>query len=370
MNDFKRVGFIIDGLLPSIKNCYSTKTIAPLFCGWMGSSSIGNARLNPILSQQCLKRMGLKYEVFRPWQRYDAIVFLKSMNKDAQQLALKCKIRRIPAVFDLNVDYLSSAAGTFYYQGMAPTQEQNAQARVMARTCAAIVADSNQLNITAREYNENTVWIPDCIEDGHIQKVSKWRLGKDEIVPLLWSGEAVKLFDLLAVEDVLRSLRKRFVLRIVTNSVSAINKIFQPWQDRLKQLLIDLNVEIIPFHNLEKLLSWYDQGGVFISPRFLDNTYNIGHTEWKITLPMARGRMVLCSPQKSYIDVARFANGKGIRICNSYEDWFRAFEELTAPSFDWENEQENSCQVVRDHYSASVVGAIHGNFIAQLLTSA
>ncbi len=367
MNTCKRVGFIVDGLLPSLKNCYYSKTITPLFCGWEGSSSIRHARLNPLVNQPCLQRLDLRYEVYKPWQRYDAIVFLKSMNVEALRLALQCQQRNIPTVFDLNVDYLSTPVGAYYYHGMAPTVEQNHQARAMARTCSAVIADSSLLKEIALEYNGNTFWIPDCIEDRCIHRSSKWRPSKNETIPLLWCGEAVKLFDLLVIEDALRSLSKRFVLRIITNSISAIERVFQPWQDRLKKLLHDLNVEIIPFQSIQNLLSWYDRGGIFISPRFLDSTYNIGHTEWKITLPMARGRLALCSPLQSYMDVARFADGQGIRICKSLDDWRHAFEELSESSFDWDNQQKNACHVVRSHYSASIVASIHGNFMKKLL---
>ncbi len=363
----KRIGFVIDGLLPSFLSCYSSKAIAPLFFGWKGSSSISNARLSPLIKQPCLQLLGLSYEVYRPWQRYDAIVFLKSMNAEAFRLALQCQKRNIPTVFDLNVDYLSTPAGTYYYHGMAPTVEQNHQARAMARTCKAVIADSSLLKEIALEYNDNTVWIPDCIEDRYIHRSSKWRPSKNEPLPLLWCGEAVKLFDLLVVEDALRSHSKRFVLRIITNSISAIERLFTPWRDRLKKLLHDLNVEIIPFQSIENLLSCYDRGGIFISPRFLDSSYNIGHTEWKITLPMARGRLALCSPLQSYMDVARFADDQGIRICNSLDDWHHAFEELSESSFDWDNQQENACHVVRSHYSASIVASIHGNFMKKLL---
>ena len=82
-----------------------------------------------------------------------------------------------------------------------------------------------------------------------------------------------------------------------------------------------------PFASVPALLPIYARGGVFISPRFLDNTYNWGHTEWKITLPMACGRVALGSPLPSYRDVAaRFRRGGACDSARADEDWEAAFE--------------------------------------------
>lgn len=369
MNLLKRVGFIVDGLVPTAKNCLFRRSLLPLFNGWLGSSSIQDARFKPIVHQD-LQCDGLLYELFRPWRRYDAVVFLKSMNDDVMALVRRCQKQNVRAVFDLNVDYLSPAEGRYYFDGMKPTTRQQEQAQLMSKTCDAIIADSSWLEDIAKSYNPRTIWISDCISNEFLgEGTFKLHYKVNKPIPVLWSGEAVKLFELLLIEDVLRAFGKRIVLRIVTNNLAAISKIFQPWQDRLRELLNDLNVEIIPFKDLNKLLICYDQGGVFISPRFLDNTYNMGHTEWKITLPMARGRIALCSPQPSYKDVSYVSEGKGIRICSTNEEWSSAFEEIFSKDFDWQGEQKAAAQVVRDHYSASVVAKRHADFINNLLAA-
>lgn len=367
MSALKKIGFVIDGLVPTFRNCLSHRSFFPIFKGWGGSSSIQAARFNPLISQSYVEISGLQYDLFRPWKRYDAVIFLKSMNDESILLARRCRERKINTIFDLNVDYFSPASGIYYYEGMAPTVEQSEQARRMAMICNAIIADSNWLKSVAQQFHQVAIRIPDIVPDIFFQGGCYWQPELNKPIPLLWSGEAVKLFDLLLIEDVLRFFRKRIILRIITNSLEAIDRIFQPWQEKLKKLLNDLQVEIIPFKSLSQLLGIYDQGGVFISPRFLDNTYNMGHTEWKITLPMARNRLVLCSPQPSYKDVALLSQGKGIRICSTNGKWFDAFNEIMKVDFDWQNEQKTTRDLVKNHYSATVVIKMHVDFMRQVL---
>jgi len=307
------------------------------------------------------------YELYRPWRRYKAVVFMKSMNRSSLELAGRMRERGVVTVFDANVDYFTPADGVFYYDGMAPSGEQCEEARSMARTCDAVIGDSRYITEKVRTYNDNCVWIPDNVRDNDILYGSTWRPIAREKMPLLWSGEAVKLFDLLRIEDVLRRWKKRVQLRLVTNSLTALDRIYEPWRGRLRLLLAEVECEVIPFQGIEHLFSVYDRGGVFISPRFLDNTYNLGHTEWKITLAMARARVVLCSPQPSYKDVATFSMGKGIRVCRMDDEWDAALEEILEPGFDWQGEQAAACQVVREHYATSVVAEAQISFLEALM---
>ncbi len=362
------VGFVVDGLLPGLRLCFGRRTFRPLFTGWSSGTTIDIMRYGWVAGYVNL-RLGVifRYELYRPWRRYRAVVFQKSMNGASLELAGRLKEKGGVIVCDANVDYFTPAEGTFYYDGMAPTGEQREQARSMARTCDAVIGDSRYITEQARAYNRRCIWISDNVRDYDILEGAGWRPEVRQKLPLLWSGEALKLFDLLRIEAVLRRWRDRVRLCLVTNSLEALGRIYEPWQGRLRRLLEELDCEIIPFQGIEHLLSVYDRGGVFVSPRFLDNTYNLGHTEWKITLAMARGRVVLCSPQPSYEDVAARSAGRGIRVCQSDDEWEAALIELIGPFFDWEGEQDAACRVVREHYATSVVAEAHVGFLGSLM---
>lgn len=370
MNRIIRVGFVLDGLAPTLQFCFVQRTFRPMFTGWWSGTSVAEMRFDWIAKQVNNQRStGLQYELYKPWRSYEAVVFLKSMNEVSQKLASQLRRRGIKTIFDANVDYFTSPTGQFYYDGMAPTPQQQEFAINMARRCDCVIGDSKHITEKALAYTSCSKWIPDNVRDLSIRDKSDYVPRVGSKLPLMWCGEAVKLFDLLQIEKVLRRQHKRTHLRIITNSLASLDRIYEPWRGRLRRLLADLDCEIIPFNGIDKLLQLYDQGGVFISPRFLNNSYNLGHTEWKVTLPMAKGRVVLCSPQASYRDLAARSNGQGIRVCGDDEEWDAAFDDLLSDRFDWKGEQQAACNVVRQHYATSVVASAHVEYLKGVLAA-
>ena len=61
-----------------------------------------------------LREYNLKYEIYRPWKKFDALIFLKSMGE--KSLALIEKYHRInrPLIFDANVDYYTIWGNEYY----------------------------------------------------------------------------------------------------------------------------------------------------------------------------------------------------------------------------------------------------------------
>lgn len=362
----RRVGFVIDGRVPGVPG------LASEHCGWTGllrgcpsSSSIGLMRFT-WLAAKIPFQSGMVYELYRPWRQYKAVIFLKSMSQPCQGLARSLQKKGTRVVFDANVDYFTSPVGTFYYEGMEPTAEQQRQAIAMAENCDAVISDSEHIASKAAGLNRRVAWIPDNV---NMDIVPSWdgdaAICSNGKLKLLWSGEAVKLFDLLAIEGMLRAMANRITLILVTGDLRAVDRWYPPYRERFMALLEDLAVRIVPFRSIEDLLEIYRQGGIFISPRFLDNSYNLGHTEWKITLPMACEVPVLCSPQPSYRTVAR--RGGGVRICHTEEDWLEALEGYLSHVVDWREEGRLGRQTVVSHYSTEVIARQHLGFVSSLL---
>lgn len=364
----KYIGFIVDGALPSLSSCLQLKcSPRVLLSGWPQSSSVAIMRFRWIADHVNKDYAhDFFYELYRPWRKYSAVIFLKSMGKDCLSLIRVLKKDGIATIFDLNVDYLSPAAGTFYYATMAPTEGQRQAASSMVDACDAVIADSSYLMKIASPHNPNTKWISDSVRSDLIVQHSNWRPQANERLPLLWSGESVKLFDLLRIRDVLVEYSSFFHLKIITNSMTSLGTWPEPLRFEFYSMLEQISHQFVPFVSIEMLMDEYSRGGVFISPRFLDNSYNLGHTEWKITLPMARGRVVLCSAQQSYNDVRDRCNGTGIRICSNDEEWRRAFDEVLSDEFSWEKEQQAAISVVRKWYSTPVVCAQHCQFLKDI----
>jgi glycosyltransferase involved in cell wall biosynthesis len=307
----------------------------------------------------------LHYELFRPWRRYDAIVFLKSMGGACLTLARRLKKEGLKILFDANVDYLTTAEGTFYYEGMAPTEAQRQDALAMMAMADAVIADSEYIAGKCLAYQERVEWIPDNV------KMSLVPLGrpkkKRNRLTVLWSGVSFKIFELLLIAPLLQAHAHHIHLILVTDNWAGVERCFEPYRRQIKDLLSSLDHEIIPFQSIEQLLSVYTCGDVFVSPRFLNNTYNMGHTEWKITLPMACGLFVLASPQPSYQTVNARSEGKGLRICHDMEDWSREMDALISHKIDLDEEGSRGRQVVKRYYATDVIAAQHGAFLRRIL---
>ena len=354
-----RVGFVIDGKLPGwrrpwewVRGCPSDSAVGQMRFAWLARELHADSA------------SGVRYELYRPGRRYAAVVFLKSMSAACQQLAAELRARGTRVLFDVNVDYFTPASGTFYYRGMAPTAEQTASARRMAELSDALIADSSHLAKICTPQHRTVRWISDNVDLRMIPQYRPWQPGAK--LDLLWSGESVKLFELLSIEGVLRKFAPHLRLVLVTNDLTALDRWFEPWKARLEKLLAALDHQIIPFRSVSELLKIYGHGGVFIAPRFLDNTYNWGHTEWKIALPMACGRVALGSPLPSYRDVAERSGGTGLRLCADDAHWSAALDEVLSGRFDFAAEEDAARAVVRNHYSTPVVAAAHRACVAEV----
>lgn len=365
-----RIGFVLDGLVPGLRKCLRVQGIRTLFSGWPSNTAMGIMRFGWIARwvNSCVNgHEKIVYELYRPWRRYHLVVFLKSFDESAIALRDALAEKGVKTLFDLNVDYLQTAEGKFYYDGMAPSPAQNRSARYMATVCDGVIADSYYLAALAFTYNDRVECIPDNVRDDLIADGSTWRPSPREKLPLLWCGQHVKLFELLQIQDVLISLSGKVRLRLITNGSGSHPAWSEKCKKGLDQLLDRVEHEFLPFHSVENLMQEYDHGGVFIAPRYLDNTYNLGHTEWKIALPMARGRFILCSPLPSYLELAEKAGNRGVWVCRDEMDWRKALEQVMLGSLDWSGEQSAATDVVRRWYSTSVVAARHLHFVEKIL---
>lgn len=343
-----RVGFIADNRFPSLRfgpsswlrGVPSSTGAGLMRAGWMIHANRG------------------WYEWYRPGRRYDALVFVKSFSDDCISLARRAHARGVKIFFDINVNYFETD-GTFYYEGMAPTAKQRENAEAMLALSDGVIVASEELRDLCAARGSRTVWIPDHV-DLNLVPASRTTGQPAARLPLLWSGQAVKLFELLAIEEVLREYRSRVQVKVVTNQLSALANWSHDLRARWKCLVSEVPFEFIPFVSIPDLLQYYSrQQGVMISPRFMDNSYNRTHTAWKIILGMACGRVALASCQRSYLTVAHRAGGRGIRICSTEREWRNALNELLSPEFDWLAEEEAAASVVSRHYSTAKTATHH-----------
>ena len=365
----RRVGFIADNCLPGFGRWQGGwGSPLALLRGWRTGSSVAEMRFGWIAEAVGRGAWSLRYEWYRPWRRYDAVVFLKSMSGECRELAVRLRAQGVRTGFDANVDYYTPASGRFYYEGMAPTPAQRAQAIAMTQACDAVIADSSHIARQCRPWNADVTWIPDNVDMARVPAYRPWRPGNGP-VPLLWSGTAAKLVDLLAIKSVLVKHARHVRLVLVTGSLDELGQWFAGYREEFRAMLAQVPHEFVTFRSIPELLARYAAGGVLISPRFLDNSYNLGHTEWKITLGMACGRLAFCSPVPSYADVAARSGGRGLRICANDAEWDAALDALLSGAMA-PDEELAARATVEQHYSTPVVAAQHAELLSRLLSQA
>lgn len=352
-----RIGWIIENQLENSRLYHRINVN-------IGGISLG--RYNWISSKvNATPQFNLKYEIYRPWKRYDGLIFLKSMGERARCLAQKYSRLKRPVIFDANVNYYQ-IEGKEYYQGMLPSEKQKKDAVEITSNVDGVIADSEFLREICGRYNKKVYWIPDNVRMDLVPPFRPWKPRGDRL-PLLWCGESLKLFELLLIEDLLKKYCQQIELILVTNNLSSTNRWYADYKNRFDSLLKTIPHQIVPYQSIDHLFRVYYDGGVIISPRFLDNSYNLGHTEWKISLGMACGRIALCSPVPSYKKVADRSGGKGIRICFTQEDWEKILLSLISGDFDWEEEEIEARRVIEKYYSTDVVAQSHAETVLRII---
>ena len=280
---------------------------------------------------------GFRNELYRRDRRYDVVVFVKAMSEAHLDVAERAQSAGARVVFDANVNYYE-IWGEYDIADTRPTEQQQREAEAM--TCLAdwVVADSSYLLGVVRKLNERASWIPDNV-DTALFRPGRRRDGGP--LRLVWSGMARKAKPLLLVKDALATLSDAELV-VVSNE--------EPTE--VGELRTAIPTRFVPF-DLRSYARLLRECDVILSPKRLQNGYELGHTEWKITLGMAVGLPAVASPQQSYVEAIGHRGG-GI-VADSPEEWTAALARLAADRGLREAMGARALETVRERYATPVV---------------
>ena len=281
---------------------------------------------------------GFRNELYRPDRRYDVVVFVKAMSDSHRDVAERAQAAGARVVFDANVNYYE-VWGEYDLADTRPTEEQRREAEAITRLADWVVADSSYLLGVVRKLNERASWIPDNVDTTLFRPPRRRRAGGP--LRLVWSGMARKAKPLLLARDALAALRGAELV-VVSNE--------EP--PELAELRVAILSRFVPFdlRGYARLLRECD---VIVSPKRLQNGYELGHTEWKITLGMAAGLPAVASPQQSYVEAIGHRGG-GI-VADSTEEWTEALGRLAIEPALRAELGERAVETVRERYATPVV---------------
>ena len=248
--------------------------------------------------------VGFRTEIYRPGERYDIVIFQKMMDGRCQDDARRIQARGGKVVFNANVNYYE-IWGDYFVPGTRPTDEQQRDAWAMTRLADWVVADSTYLADVIRTIVPRVTHVPDNVNLSIYQHLRAH--GAVRPVTLIWSGVAKKAAHLLLIEDVLQDITGIELLLVSDERPEAIDA-----------LAPRVNVRWIRFSDRRYARTLAD-ADVIISPKRLCNGYEMGHTEYKITLGMAVGLPPVVSPQPSYVEAIGW-DGGGI-IADGPDEW-------------------------------------------------
>jgi glycosyltransferase involved in cell wall biosynthesis len=290
----------------------------------------------------------LANELYRPDRRYDVVVFVKAMDERSQAEAERARARGARIVFDANVNYYE-VWGDYDLPGTRPTPEQQRDAEAMTRAADAVVADSSYLLGIVRRYNERAEWIPDNVDTSVFRPR---RAHEGRRLRLVWSGRSHKAKPLELLAEPLTA--------VGDVEVVVVSDAPPPELDALSAVA-RCSFERFSLRGYARTLRRCD---AIVSPKRLVNGYELGHSEWKITLGMAAGLAAVASPQQSYVE-AISAHGGGI-VADSSEEWTAAFERLRDPA-ERADLGARARRTVEERYSTAVVARRYGDFLLEVV---
>ncbi len=298
-----------------------------------------------------LNRQGFQNEFYQQGKSYDVVVVIKMFTDAILEEVHHLQTRGIPVIFDANVNYYT-IWGDYPDPKTLPTPQAKRAALQITRQADFVIADSEYLREVVRDVNPKVRWIPDNVlpwlfrPANHARQAGKLRL--------IWSGVSFKSDELAMLRDVFAQERG-LELWLVSET---------------RPTVIDQLAGVIPirwFRYADAYYAWLlGRADAIISPRNLNNGYNLGHTEYKITLGMARSLPALASPQPSY--VSALERGGGGQICHTSDEWRAALQRLR-DDLDWRLDLgKRARQTVETYYLTPIVAAQVGQVIQQVLT--
>jgi glycosyltransferase involved in cell wall biosynthesis len=293
---------------------------------------------------------GFRNELYRPGRSYGVVVFVKAMSERHREEADRAQAAGARVVFDANVNYYE-IWGEYDIAETRPSEEQRQQAEAMTRLADWVVADSSYLLGVIRKLTERASWIQDNVDTTLFRPPRRRRRGGP--LRLVWSGMARKAKPLLLAREAFAALRDAELV-VVSNEEPA----------ELEELRQAIPTRFVPFdlRGYARLLRDCD---VIVSPKRLVNGYELGHTEWKITLGMAAGLPAVASPQQSYVEAIGY--GGGGLVANSAEDWSEALGRLATQPELQATLGSRARETVVERYSTPVVARLYRDLFEELV---
>ncbi len=297
---------------------------------WPYRNVMASIRIRCLDIIKYLKTQDVKTGIYKPFKKYDMVVFQKSFSEKHYEIARKLSAAKSKIVLDVNVNYFVKAGETTQV-----TKKQIEDLHRFLGLTDTVLVSSTYIKSVAEKYHSDVRYIPE-----HISTIGAHSLKKLSSPPkLLYCGYAVKADSILLIEDVLKELSREYNFEFIFVC------------DKDPSMKLPVRTHFIKYRH-ENLTNILRQGDIKVAPRRLDNSYDLGHSFTKIGYPMSVGLPVVASPVPSY-------EGSLALLAVAKEEWLRYLKLLINNPAEYHLLSQKGISFVKENFSLQKIGQMY-----------
>jgi len=273
----------------------------------------------------------------------DIGILIRWQDESAFDLVNRLRDKKVKTVLDLCVNYFDEAGPFPGGHGVTPIQVK--AVKKTARVVDRITCGSEYIRTKAKLFDSKALYLPESIDYKHFRFQKNKQDFDKPILMAIWSGQPEKSVEVAMLQHKLKTRQIPLTIISEKKPIMPHNYNYIPWS----------------YYSFPKSIL---SGDFCISPRRADNTYDLGHSHFKIGAFMSQGVPALAAPLPSYKELI-MATGAG-RICESDVEWEIALNEILENRkrlWEW---SQAAYEGMKEYSTESVAGK-YAKFFQELL---
>lgn len=246
-----------------------------------------------------LEKIGVKSYFNEP--SGDICLFFRVVKENTIKIASDLKKRGKKIVYLLDVNYLARSGVSEWLNQVSDENIRNSHS--FCEISNLVLCSPSYLVEEVQKHGYSSAYWPPGIDNRHFRAKKEINLSQPVLV---WCGHAFKA-ELL--DEIMSVVGSKLLIIAEREPGIGFPFRFEKWK-------------------YKKVPSYLVQADIGIAPRTVDNSYNKGHSFFKILIYLAAGLPVLAAPLPSYCDI--IVDGKNGFICQNVDD-FKRYSELLTP---------------------------------------
>lgn len=239
----------------------------------------------------------------------DVAYFIRWQDDRAYEQAKRQKAAGRKVIFDLVVNHFTQTDQTAVSRGFGiVTETHYRQTMRMLELADAVTCASQYIAERAAPYHDHVHYLSDSIDMRHFDRVKDEGDFYRQKLRVIWSGTSTKRVEFTPLIPLLK--KYQLSLAVISDHAPLLGWRFSFGPYRLAYRWASWRYETFP----GKLL----MGEIGISYRDELDSYNLGHSLFKIGVMMAQGIPVVASPIPSYRELVN--RGGGV-IASTLDEW-------------------------------------------------